>query len=307
MDWFFQAFDIRGLFVTVLIFVPFERMLAKNPRQKIFRREWQTDITYLFVNRLFVGVGLSLVVVLVVLAGPLLVPENFRLAVARQSNWVQVAELILLSDLIFYGVHRLFHAVPYLWRFHAVHHSIEQMDWLAAHRIHPVDQILTKGASLVPCFLMGFSNAAIVAFFLLFRWHTILLHANARITFGPIRWLVASPNFHHWHHSKEPEAWDKNFASQLAMLDILFGTAYMPAKKWTPSYGLDEAVPRTYARQILYPFRKPIRQSVATAEIDADDALFELAGASADRFANIDAMTDHVLAGGELGATPSRR
>jgi sterol desaturase/sphingolipid hydroxylase (fatty acid hydroxylase superfamily) len=135
-----------------------------------------------------------------------------------------------------------------------VHHSIEKMDWLAGYRVHPIDQILTKGASLLPCFALGFSTWAIGASFVLYHWHSLLLHSNVRINFGPIRWLIASPNFHHWHHSKETEAQNKNFAGQLAILDILFRTAHMPAGRWTPSYGVSEPVPRTYVNQILYPF-----------------------------------------------------
>ena len=86
------------------------------------------------------------------------VPDAWRTAIAARPIWLQVITVVIIADLGFYLAHRLFHAVPWLWHFHAVHHSIEEMDWLAAHRVHPVDQIVTKGASLVPVFVLGFSG-----------------------------------------------------------------------------------------------------------------------------------------------------
>ncbi|TIU26733.1 MAG: sterol desaturase family protein, partial [Mesorhizobium sp.] len=147
-------------------------------------------------------------------------------AVSSQPLWLQLIEIIVIADVGLYWAHRAFHAVPFLWRFHAIHHSIEELDWLAGHRIHPVDQILTKSVSLVPVFLLGFSNSAIALFALIFQAHALLLHANVRLNIGPIRWLIASPQFHHWHHANERAAYDKNFAAQLSFIDKLFGTMY---------------------------------------------------------------------------------
>lgn len=159
----------------------------------------------------------------------------------------------MLADTGFYLAHRAFHAVPFLWRFHSIHHSIEEMDWLAAHRVHPVDQILTKSASFVPVFALDFSSTAILIFTLIYQWQSLFIHSNTRIKVGPLKWLPASPQFHHWHHANEREAWDKNFAGQLPLLDMLGGTLFMPYRM-PQKYGTDDPVPPLYHQQLAYPF-----------------------------------------------------
>ena len=189
-----------------------------------------------------------------------------RVAVAGQPYWLQIVEVVLVADLGLYFAHRMVHAIPLLWRFHQIHHSNEELDWLAAFRVHPVDQIATKGLALVPVFALGFSDAAIAVFALLSQWHAILLHSNISIGFGPLRWLIASPNFHHWHHSKEVAARDKNFAGQLSLLDVLFGTAHMPHGQVPSQYGIDDPLPSTYVTQLLHPFKGAGRPTQAARE-----------------------------------------
>jgi sterol desaturase/sphingolipid hydroxylase (fatty acid hydroxylase superfamily) len=251
-----QLVHFKVLLLAILVFVPFEQILPMHAEQKIFRRGWLNDLVYFLLNGIVVRVGLFAVVLLIMAASDAL-PSGLREAVASQPHWLQAVELIVLSDLGFYSVHRLFHTVPFLWRFHAIHHSIEELDWLAAHRVHPVDQILTKGASLIPCFALGFSEWAIGAYFLLYHWHSLLLHANVRLGFGPLRWLVASPEFHHWHHSKQHQARDKNFAGQVPLWDLVFGTMYLPKEIRPSQYGLDEPLPAGYVAQFFHPFRRP--------------------------------------------------
>ena len=132
--------------------------------------------------------------------------------------------------------------------FMQIHHSIEELDWMAAARVHPVDQIMTKGFSLLPVFSLGFSEVAIGISLMIYGWQSVLVHSNLRIKFGPLRWVLASPEFHHWHHSKDLEARDKNFAGQLPLFDILFGTLYMPRGRMPERYGIDEQIPQTTLR-----------------------------------------------------------
>jgi sterol desaturase/sphingolipid hydroxylase (fatty acid hydroxylase superfamily) len=135
-----------------------------------------------------------------------------------------------------------------------VHHSIEEMDWLASYRIHPIDQILTKTASFVPIFLLGFSVEPILIFAVIYQWQVLLIHSNVRIGFGILNWIIASPQFHHWHHANCPEAIDKNFAAQLSIWDLVFGTLHLPRGRVPERYGTDEPVPRSYVAQLIYPF-----------------------------------------------------
>ena len=95
---------------------------------------------------------------------------------------------------------------------------------------------------------------AIVIFVVLYQWQTVFIHANVRVGIGPLRLVFASPEFHHWHHSSDREARDRNFAAQLSLLDAMFGSLHMPTGQMPTSYGLDRPMPQHYVRQLLYPF-----------------------------------------------------
>lgn len=258
--------NLKGLLLAIVVFVPLERLFAMHHDQPLFRPRWQDDLVYFLLNGLLIKVALSAVIGAVVVAGMWLVPADFQGWVGGLPFWVQLPALIVLADVGFYTVHRLFHKIPWLWKFHAVHHSIEDLDWLAAHRVHPVDQILTKGASLLPIFALGFSAGPIAAYFFLYHWQSLFIHSNIKIGFGPLRWLIASPQFHHWHHANHPEAFDKNFAGQLSFLDMLFGTMHLPGKEVPSRYGTDDPVPQGYFRQLWHPFARSRKEKAATID-----------------------------------------
>jgi len=160
----------------------------------------------------------------------------------------------VVADLIKYTVHRLFHAVPWLWRFHAIHHSSRTMDWLAGSRLHLVDIVVTRGLSFVPLYVLGFAQPPVFAYVLFVSFQAVLIHANVRWRFGPVRWLLATPQYHHWHHAVEPV--DVNFAVHLPLIDAVFGTLYLPRDGWPGAYGLaGRPVPEGYWTQLAYPFR----------------------------------------------------
>jgi sterol desaturase/sphingolipid hydroxylase (fatty acid hydroxylase superfamily) len=262
MDWlnfFADLLNLKGVLITCVIFTPLERLLAMHPHQRVFRRGWWNDVIYLFVNGWLIKLGALIMIAGAIVVSAWLIPPSVQVAVAGQPYWLQIVEVVLVADLGFYFAHRMFHAIPLLWRFHQIHHSIEELDWLAGVRVHPVDQIATKVISLLPVFVLGFSEAAIAVFAFVYHWQSILLHSNISISFGPLRWLIASPDFHHWHHSKELAARDKNFAGQLSLLDFLFGTAHMPRGQVPSQYGIDEPLPPTYFSQLLYPFRDSLK------------------------------------------------
>jgi lathosterol oxidase len=175
--------------------------------------------------------------------------------VAAQPLVIQFLEALLLADLFQYGIHRLFHAVPWLWRFHAVHHSSTELDWLAGSRLHLVDVVITRGFSFIPLFVMGFSELAILSYAVWVSFQAVWLHANFRPRAGWLSRWIATPEFHHWHHSAEREAIDRNFAVHLPVIDRIFGTAYMPGR-WPAVYGIEgNPVPDGWLAQLVYPFR----------------------------------------------------
>jgi sterol desaturase/sphingolipid hydroxylase (fatty acid hydroxylase superfamily) len=250
-----DIFGIQTLILAFLIFAPLERLFAMHADKKVLRPAWGLDLFYAVFNAMITKGGLAVVVIGASYLAAKAVPQSLHDFVAGLPLWIQIPLAIVLSDLGFYTVHRLFHKIPWLWKFHAVHHSIETLDWLAGHRVHPVDQILTKGASLVPVFALGFSDTAVAIYGLLYYWQSLLVHSNFNINLGPLRFIVALPQFHHWHHANHEEAYDKNFAGQLALLDFIFRTHHLPGQKIPERYGTQTPVPRDYVGQILFPFR----------------------------------------------------
>jgi lathosterol oxidase len=161
---------------------------------------------------------------------------------------------ILVADLAEYAIHRAFHVVPFLWRFHAIHHSSKALDWLAGSRSHLVDDVLVRGFILIPMMFV-FRHNIIVAYLFFVTLHATWTHCN----FDPtIKWLepfLIFPRYHHWHHTSQKEAIDKNFAIHFPWIDRIFGTHYCPEDKWPESYGLDnEKLPSGFWGQALYPF-----------------------------------------------------
>jgi sterol desaturase/sphingolipid hydroxylase (fatty acid hydroxylase superfamily) len=247
---------IFGLLVGALIFVPLERLFALRKEQKVFRQGWRSDVLhFLFTRTLSEACGFIVIGSLLLLLHWLVSP-TFQAAVAAQPRLVQFLEAVLIANVGGYFGHRLSHEIPFLWRFHAVHHSSAQMDWLAAARVHPLDQIVTKSLTLVPLYLMGFSKATFGAYVGLATLHAVFIHANVKFKFGKLRWWLGTPEFHHWHHSNEPQAFNRNFAGELPLLDWIFGTIYLPDRLPT-AYGTNEPVPTGYVGQMLFPFRRP--------------------------------------------------
>ena len=252
-----------GFVALAIIFVPAERLLALNP-QTVLRRQWRTDVTHYFVSSAFITVGLAgLGWVAVALSLNRLVPGAVHEMVRAQPQWAQFVEAIVLSDFFGYLAHRASHASPLLWRFHSVHHSIEHMDWLASARFHPVDSVLTHGTALLPIAALGLPNG-LGAYALVIGLLGVAVHANVTTRIGMLSWIVANPEFHHWHHANEPEAIDRNFVAALPIIDLLMGTAYLPRGRRPVRYGTDTPVAAGYAGQLLHPF--PRRAASAEPE-----------------------------------------
>jgi sterol desaturase/sphingolipid hydroxylase (fatty acid hydroxylase superfamily) len=165
----------------------------------------------------------------------------------------QVAATVLLGDLTVYVFHRACHRFDWLWRIHAVHHSAEQLDWLAAHREHPIDGLLTSLAGNLPAFLLGVRPGAIAPFLVLRGVWAVLVHANVRIPLGPLKWLLGAPQLHHWHHARTPRT-IHNFANLAPWIDIVFGTHHDPGPAAVYPLGAD-VPPRSYLGHLLAPFR----------------------------------------------------
>ncbi|CAN1212663.1 sterol desaturase family protein [Tumidithrix helvetica PCC 7403] len=243
---------LKGFIVLVFVFIPLERMFALHG-QKIFRVGWQTDLTYYFTGY-FIGKGIVQVLLVFSVLNLQTVPVLSSL-VASQPVWLQFLEAAAIADFCYYFAHKLLHTVPWLWKFHAVHHSTTHLDWLATVRVHPFDQVFTKTCQIVPLYCLGFSSETLAAYALFCSGIAFLIHSNMRIQFGFLKWLIATPQFHHWHHDDSPKLYNKNFAAQFPFIDLLFGTLYMPKDRMPDRYGLKIPVPTNYFKQLVFPFK----------------------------------------------------
>jgi sterol desaturase/sphingolipid hydroxylase (fatty acid hydroxylase superfamily) len=256
-SWLGLDFFVLNLLLYSAVFVPLERLFALRAGQPVFRRHWMVDLTYFFINSVLVEI-----LTILTLKPALILFDWARVAgvghaVGNLPLVAQVPLLMLVADFTQYWVHRTFHAVPFLWPFHAIHHSAEEMDWLAGSRLHLVDVILTRGLTYVPIFVLGFSNAALMVYVFLVAAQATFIHANVRWQFRAVRRLVATPAFHHWHHSADREAVDKNFSVHTPIWDILFGTYYLP-EQWPTQYGVSgrRDIPSSWIKQLTYPLAR---------------------------------------------------
>jgi lathosterol oxidase len=231
-DWF-----LVDLLALSTVYVPLERLFPRIA-QPVFRRAFGTDLAYFFVNHVLVHVILLLAVApATVLLGWMRYAPIAR-AVSSQPLALQLAEIVAVADLFQYAIHRLFHAVPFLWRIHAVHHSSKELDWLAGSRLHLVDVILVRAFTFAPLFVLGFGDGALRLYAVLVALAGTFLHANVGFRLGALEKVVATPRYHAFHHAADAAAIDKNFAFHLPVIDRIFGTQYLPEKAWPERYGI---------------------------------------------------------------------
>jgi sterol desaturase/sphingolipid hydroxylase (fatty acid hydroxylase superfamily) len=248
-------FFVVNLIAAGLMFAPIERFWPHNREQRLFRTEWREDLFYYLISSMLVQIFTYLAlapssVINAQTAGL----AGIRAAIGGQPWVLQFIEAMLLTDLAQYWFHRAFHRVPFLWGFHAVHHSAKAMDWLAGARMHFVEIILLRGVTSLPLLTFGFLPSVMQAYVALVYVYSGLVHANLRGDFDRFGHLMVTPRFHHWHHGIEKEAIDVNFAIHFPLWDKLFGTFFLPKARWPSGYGIGEKMPQGYWRQLAYPF-----------------------------------------------------
>lgn len=250
LDWF--ILDLLG---SSLIFIFIEKLFALRKDQPVFRAEWQTDFHHFIVNHMVVGFVLLTTNLLVHKLFGWAASDGLRGWVQGLPFWAALLLIILVADLVQYWTHRAYHEVPLLWRLHAVHHSVKSMDWMAGSRQHIGELLITRTLVLAPIYVLGFSKEVIDAYIVIVGFQAVFNHANVSVRLGPLRYLIVTPNFHHWHHSQDDEAIDRNYAAHLAILDYLFGTAVKSDREWPAQYGVvGDYVPNGFWQQFKFPF-----------------------------------------------------
>lgn len=247
VDWLILAF-----LASTIVFMTLEKWFPRYREQNILRPDWPTDLYYFCFNHLAISA--------------ILIFANYHAAhfhwavsadvqnvIQSMPIWLQLVLIILSADFVLYWEHRAFHEVKLLWPVHAVHHSIEHLDWLAGSRGHFIQMFSERAMVMIPLYLLGADQQALNVYVAFAALQAILIHCNLDIPFGPLKYLFVTPQFHHWHHSSEDPAIDTNYAAHTVLFDRLFNTYHMPEDHWPADYGTVEQLPRSVVGQTLYP------------------------------------------------------
>ncbi|SEL99465.1 Fatty acid hydroxylase superfamily protein [Aquimarina amphilecti] len=252
LDWL-----ILDLLIMVVLFVPIELFFPKNKLQSKFHEEWKTDLIYFGISHLAIQLfGVITKKPAVAFFGWMNL-EEVHVWISELPFLVELFLALFITDLFQYWAHRFFHSHHYLWRFHSIHHSTQNMDWLAGSRTHFMDIFFTRSVSYMPLYILGFSTLTFNVYILFIAIHAVLIHANTRINFGFLKYIITTPQYHHWHHCEEPEHYGNNFAVVFPFIDKIFGTYYLPGKEWPKGTGLvDASFPKGFVKQLFFPFTK---------------------------------------------------
>src|SRR4051812_19557915 len=251
MDWF--ILDLLG---STVIFAAIEKMFPLYKGQLLFRKEWQTDMVHFAVNHFIVGLALLTVNFAIHRLFGWMANDTVHATVQSIPLIPQLLLCILAADFVQYWTHRSYHEIPFLWRFHAVHHSAKTMDWLAGSRQHMLELIVTRVGVLGALYVLGFEKEVMDVYIIIVGFQAVFNHANVHLPWGPLKYVVVTPDFHHWHHSSDDVAIDRNYAAHYAFLDHLFGTAIKGQKGFPEKYGVQgDYMPDGFVKQLMFPFR----------------------------------------------------
>jgi sterol desaturase/sphingolipid hydroxylase (fatty acid hydroxylase superfamily) len=254
-----------ALFALILVL---ERVIPADPKQPLFSRGVAQDFIW-FNFDIVLGVAFVPAVAGTIKLVYDRITGGYVLSFAE--SWhpaVIILVALLVTDLLFYFKHWLHHVNKnFLWHFHAIHHSQREMNALTDRRQHFLEHVFTQTIVFLPLIAMGLKPYVITAVGAALWWQTLLIHGNIRTNFGPLRWIIVSPQFHRVHHSIEVQHWDKNYGAWFTVWDWMFGTIYPKFDEY-PATGVKDVYfpppksfkPHAWAadfgRQMWHPFSR---------------------------------------------------
>ena len=215
-----------GAFATVLALLMAWEWLAPRRQPTVGRwRRWPGNIGVVIIDSLLVRILFPTAAV-----GLALVAEANgwglfnRVAV---PGWLAVLGAIILLDLVIFAQHVLFHATPWLWRLHRMHHADLDIDVTTGIRFHPVEILLSILIKLGAVAVLGAPALGVMMFEILLNATSMFNHSNIRIPVAidrHLRRILVTPDMHRIHHSIVARETNSNFGFNLPWWDRLFGT-----------------------------------------------------------------------------------
>lgn len=253
-----------------LIAMIIEAIIPWRKQQSVFRKQFWLDFFYMFFNffifNLIIFIALSNTASLMMkdfwgLFG-ITIGDIQLVHLEQYPKWVALLIFFIVSDFFQWLTHRLLHRSDFLWKFHKVHHSVEEMSFPAHLRYHWMETIVYKSIQYIPLALIGGFSVAdvfIVHYISIAIGH--LNHINANIDYGPLKYIFNNPRMHIWHHAKDLPAdrrYGVNFGLTFSFWDYMFGTAYIPSSGKDIPLGFEnvEKYPSRFFAQMAYPFKK---------------------------------------------------
>lgn len=257
VDWLILAF-----LSSIVIFLTLEKLFPKYKDQLILRPEWGVDLFYFAFNHLAISA-------ILIFANYHVSHFDWAISASVQDFIgsvplpIQFLVIVICADFVLYWEHRAYHEFKMLWPIHAVHHSIENIDWLAGSRGHFIQVFSERAMVMVPLYLLGVGQDALNLYVTFAALQAVLIHCNVGLSFGPLKYVLVTPQFHHWHHSSEKPAIDTNYSAHTPLFDWLFNTYHFPTDHWPADYGTTQRLPRSVIGQTIHPIKvwlRPFRQ-----------------------------------------------
>jgi sterol desaturase/sphingolipid hydroxylase (fatty acid hydroxylase superfamily) len=256
------------LIILSLVIWGLEILIPWRKNQAVIRKGFWQDAFYMFFN--FYIFNLLLFVALSKITFNLFgqavsaigLPESYVFDLSGIPQWSQFLLFFLINDFVQWSVHNILHRVPFLWKFHKLHHSVTEMGFAAHLRFHWLETFLYKTfVFVVLSYLLNFrlEYAFLLHAFAILIGH--LNHANLGWDYGPLKYVLNNPKMHIWHHAKKlPKEFPKgmNYGITLSIWDYLFRTAYVPSDGRDIELGFEgvETYPEGFLEQQLRPFKE---------------------------------------------------
>ena len=245
---------------SIVIIVTAERFHPNHKDWNKSQDDVPTDLLHALVSHILLPPALELCVKVVLLGSVLSLSEHPGSNI-WPTEWplgIQLMMALVISQFGEYWAHRLMHTVPFLWRFHATHHSPGRLYWLNAARFHPFDTAFLFIVGITPLLILGIGPDVMLLMLVWIAVHGLFQHSNIYLRLGPLNYIFSMAELHRWHHSLKLSEANANYGNNIIFWDLVFGTIHHPKDRDASKHiGLSNlsAFPKNYLNQILSPLR----------------------------------------------------